>query len=395
MNERLIRRSAFDLSEQAAETTSGGEKQPKPPTNGGDADAKAASRTELLISAWRSRQIPPRDYLQGEVFCTTSRWLVYGDTGVGKTLFTMDLAGSMASGNAFLGWEGKRKARVMYLDGEMPDETFKERMILIGDLYGDGIALYGYNRDVLGPDEMPPLDTPRGQQWLMREIDKIKPDVIVFDSIMSLLSGIMAEEESWTKVKLLVRKLSSMHIGQIWLHHTGHDTSHGFGTKTREWEMDTVVSLTKAGEDEARIIIEFKKARLRTPKTVLQFRPRIIERGENGWVEVGDGTVATTATKGGRTEHANIKFALIQGYDQLSDAVEPSSGLAGERVFKVSVEVLREHLKSRGYLDTKPGGSALSTNARSSFHRVKTDLLRSGQFVEGDGMIWRSKRREQ
>jgi hypothetical protein len=30
-------------------------------------------------------------------------------------------------------------------------------------------------------------------------------------------------------------------IAQVWLHDTGHDTTKGFGTKTREWEMDTVI----------------------------------------------------------------------------------------------------------------------------------------------------------
>src|SRR5271155_3202121 len=41
-----------------------------------------------------------------------------------------------------------------------------------------------YNRDVLGNDDMPPLNTPEGATWLMREIEVVKPDLIIFDSIM-------------------------------------------------------------------------------------------------------------------------------------------------------------------------------------------------------------------
>jgi hypothetical protein len=37
----------------------------------------------------------------------------------------------------------------MYLDGEMPGETFKERMRLIADERGEDLTLYGYNRDDL------------------------------------------------------------------------------------------------------------------------------------------------------------------------------------------------------------------------------------------------------
>ncbi len=131
--------------------------------NGGK-DWKGRSREDLLLSAWLTRELPLRDYLLGNVFCTTSRWLIFGDTGVGKTLFAVSMAGAIAAAASFLGWEGKRRARVMYLDGEMPAETFKERMQLIAAEFGDDLAIFGYNRDVLDPDEMPPLNTPRARR---------------------------------------------------------------------------------------------------------------------------------------------------------------------------------------------------------------------------------------
>jgi hypothetical protein len=40
----------------------------------------------------------------------------------------MDMAAAIATGKNFLNWTGQRPARVMYLDGELPIETFKERM---------------------------------------------------------------------------------------------------------------------------------------------------------------------------------------------------------------------------------------------------------------------------
>jgi hypothetical protein len=114
---------------------SGNSDEPKPV-----ADPKR-SRAELLLAAWLRRKLPLRDYLLGTVFCTTSRWLIFGDTGIGKTLFALSMAGAMASGRSFLGWAGKRRARVMYLDGEMPAETFKERMKLVADECGVDLAL--------------------------------------------------------------------------------------------------------------------------------------------------------------------------------------------------------------------------------------------------------------
>jgi RecA-family ATPase len=190
-------------------------------------------RKNLLLAAWLTRRFPERDYLLGTVLCTTSRWLIFGDTGVGKTLLAADIGGAVASANPLLGWGGRRWAGVMYLDGELPRETFKERMHLIADRYGKDIFFYGYNRDDLGESQMPPLNTEGGEKWLMKEIEALKPDLIIFDSVMSLLIGSMAEEESWEPVKHLMRRISSRRSAQIWLHHTGHDTSKSFGTKTR------------------------------------------------------------------------------------------------------------------------------------------------------------------
>ena len=79
-------------------------------------------------------------------------------------------------------------------------------------------------------------------------------------------------------------QITSKRIGQIWLHHSGHDASRSFGTKTREWEMDTVVKLTA---DDQAIHMEFKKARLRTPENRDQFEPRSIVRDETGWRTIG------------------------------------------------------------------------------------------------------------
>ena len=147
-------------------------------------------RRALLVSAWRKRELPGRDYLLENVFCTTSRWLISGDTGIGKTLFANELGFAMGASANFLNWHGVARSlppRIMYLDGEMPAETMKERIEEAATIYGD-VSMYVYNRDDLGPDAMPPLNRPEGQKWLWHEIETVKPDVIVFDSLMCLLA---------------------------------------------------------------------------------------------------------------------------------------------------------------------------------------------------------------
>jgi hypothetical protein len=155
----------------------------------------------LILAAWIKRDIPARDYLLGGVLCTTSRWFVIGETGVGKTLFGAELGACCAKGVGFLNWKAGRPCRVMYIDGELPVETFKERMQLIASRHGPGLQFFGYNREYLGYAGMPPFNTTAGQVWLWREIDIIKPDLIIFDSIMCLLVGKMSDEEAWIPVK--------------------------------------------------------------------------------------------------------------------------------------------------------------------------------------------------
>ena len=49
-------------------------------------------RASLTVSAWLDKDIPERDFLLGGVMCTTSRWFIFGETGIGKTLIAMEMA---------------------------------------------------------------------------------------------------------------------------------------------------------------------------------------------------------------------------------------------------------------------------------------------------------------
>ncbi len=93
-------------------------------------------RKDLLLGTWINRDIPPREFLLGKVLSRTCRWLLFGPTGHGKTLFGMGMGGAMSAGLPFLNWDAGPRARVMYLDGELPAQTFKERMILLAQAYG-------------------------------------------------------------------------------------------------------------------------------------------------------------------------------------------------------------------------------------------------------------------
>lgn len=354
-----------------------------------DRSAPPPNRVDLLLSEWLRRDIPSRDFLLGQLLCTTSRLLIVGETGVGKTLFAFALSGAVAAGKDFLGWEGGRRARVMYLDGEMPAETVKERAAIVADRYGADLDLFIYSRDALALDDMPPLNTPKGRAWLWREIDSVKPDMIVFDSIMCLLGGKMSDEESWEPMKPIVRQISSRRIAQIWLHHTGHDTGKGFGTKTREWEMETVLIMTKVEDDDdnagASFHLEFTKARLRTPKNFEQFKPKTIRCDDAGF-SFEDGAAKSKAKSGGDAKTLTRSF--VDAYERLADSVKPSAGFDNKPVRKVPVDDIREEMRERGFLEVDDAGKVTS-RCRLNFHRAKKSLLDAKRFAEKAREIWR------
>ena len=68
-------------------------------------------RDALKIGAWLKKDIPARDWLMGSVMCAGSRWFIYGQTGVGKTLLGMPFGAAVAAGENFLRWVGQRKSR--------------------------------------------------------------------------------------------------------------------------------------------------------------------------------------------------------------------------------------------------------------------------------------------
>ena len=132
---------------------------------------------------------------------------------------------------------------------------------------------------------MPPLNSPAGQKWFDAFLALHGPfDFIIFDNIQALLTGDMMTEEQWSKVLPWVRALTRRSIGQLWFHHTGHDETKGYGSKAREWQMDTVAIMEKVeSEDDIAFTLKFTKARERTPDNRADFEPVTMSLRGDEW----------------------------------------------------------------------------------------------------------------
>jgi predicted ATP-dependent serine protease len=81
----------------------------------------------LALDAWLTRELPPADRIMGEWLTATSRILLNGPTGLGKTNLALAIAGHCAAGRDFLHWRVHRPARCLYIDGEMSRRLLKRR----------------------------------------------------------------------------------------------------------------------------------------------------------------------------------------------------------------------------------------------------------------------------
>jgi hypothetical protein len=271
------------------------------------ADTSHAKQCFLTLDQWRDRDLPTPDYLLGEVLSTTSRAIMSAPTGLGKSNVAIAIGMRMAAGASFLHWEGRRSAKVLYIDGEMSRRLLKQRLLAeearlsseVSDQVRDQFKPSGFH--ALSTEDIPnfhPLNTQQGQMTIERIIAEMGGcDFVIFDNVMSLISGSMVDEEAWAQTLPWVKSLTRRGIGQLWVHHTGHDENKGYGTKTREWQMDVVIHLSKVERSDTDVSfkLEFRKARERRPDNREYFQPVDIFLVDDRWT--GDASAGSQGAK--------------------------------------------------------------------------------------------------
>src|SRR6476661_5330484 len=113
------------------------------------------SRSRSGLSATYQSQT----FLLGELLSTTTRAVIVGPTGLGKTMFGLAVALAIAGGKDFLHWRAGRAGRVLYIDGEMSRREMKRRLRdavrRAGGVVGEGLVILS-KEDF---EDMPPLNT--------------------------------------------------------------------------------------------------------------------------------------------------------------------------------------------------------------------------------------------
>ena len=337
--------------------------------------AQKAAAPVLTLADWLARDLPDPDFILGSWLSTTSRVFLFSPTGLGKTMLLLAMAIAIANGTGFLHWTGPRPVRVLFIDGEMSRRLLRERL-------AEEVRRSGHQPDTLfvfsheDIEGFAPLNTKEGQaiiEAIIKQCGGI--DLIIFDNVMSLIAGDQKDEEGWRQTLPWIRALTRRGIGQIWLHHTGHDESHSYGTKTREWQMDTVIGLEtiERPDTDVSFQLNFRKARERTPTTRADFTDTRIALVDNRWTS----DAATTSIKA-KVSPLGKKF-----FDALVNAAIDSDAKKMVNCPTATIEHWRIECIKIGLLDKdKP------KSASALFSKHKRELIAADKVACNETMAW-------
>lgn len=334
------------------------------------------------LSWWLNRDLPGRDNLLGEFISTTSRIMLVAPTGIGKTTFCMALAGSLSTGLDFLHWKAVRPARVLYIDGEMPSRLIKRRladMVRRRDSQSDNLVVLS-REDY--PD-MPPLNTEKGQQFIDEFIAWAGGfDFIIFDNLQALLSGEMKEPEQWSKMLNWNRNLTRRKSGHIWVHHA-NDDGRGYGDKTREWGLESVLALEAVENPGADISfsLKFTKARERTPDNRGDFEDAMIRLADDQW------TSSRGAAQGQKSSHrGKPEDIALQALDEAlakTGTTPPNHPKIPPETYCVQIDLWQR------YFEQVHVGDATPESIARTFRKFASKLQADGKIGAAKPWVWR------
>jgi len=303
----------------------------------------------LTLTEFRSLVVPKRRVFLDPVLCSAMLMMVVAWRGVGKTMFNLGMALAMATGQPFLRWRaGDSPARVLYLDGELPHHYLLGALNVISNSFPtcepeDRFRIVAY--DCQPSDEMPNIGTPEGQTLVDEMIHAHRADVVIFDSLSTLSSGLIENEgDSNEGFQAWLRHLRKDGLAVELVHHEGKSGDQR-GTSRREDQMDVCIALKKPNDyvfgQGARFDVQFTKARGILGDDAQTFQAHLV-------------TDATNCTK----SHWDVSLPAV---DQL------------RKIY---------HLKEQGYPQTKIGEILGVSQSKISRQLKKANSL--GKLLKSD-----------
>lgn len=217
--------------------------KPKLKVRSKEVSALAGSLVDL--DAILDGDAPAIDWLARGIIPRYGLTAVVAQAKVGKSLFLLDMAASLACGAPFLGFSNPI-ARTLYVDFEMTPHDLAIRLQDMG--YADDQAsrmLVRQNLHYALTPPMPPLDTAEGGAMLLELAQELEVDLVIVDTLAAAVAGAendsdtfrAARRHTWTPLK-------AAGIAVIRADHLGKDQTRGArGSSMKRDDVDVAWEL--------------------------------------------------------------------------------------------------------------------------------------------------------
>jgi AAA domain len=244
----------------------------------------------INLADFAAEALPQRQYVLAPILPERGLAMLYAPRGVGKTQVAFNIGWAVACGQPFLRWYAQKPRRVLYIDGEMPQELLQERAKAMIEASArqppdpDFFRLLSMDRQELGVSLN--LALAEHQAQVEPHLDHV--DLLILDNISTLVnSGRENDAESWDEMQVWLLKLRRMGKTVLLIHHAGR-SGNARGTSKREDVLDTVIELKHPAdyevEDGARFEVHLTKARGIYGDNALPFEARLeVAEGRDRW----------------------------------------------------------------------------------------------------------------
>ena len=208
----------------------------------------AFSEALLTESQLYKLEIPPREPVIHGLIINESITVISGARGAGKSFLAMEIGNEVTWGGNVGPWRVDGALNVLYVDGEMQRELYRERLqgMNLGRnlirkpgtfyLYSDAHAYH------MGLRATSLLD----EEWrdvMLREIDDMNIGLLILDNLSALAPGIDENEKlDFDPISQWLKQVRHHGIAIIVIHHVGKSGDQR-GTSAREDNVDTSLVL--------------------------------------------------------------------------------------------------------------------------------------------------------
>ena len=167
-------------------------------------------------------KFPERKWLLHPWLPQGSLAMIYAPRGEGKTWFALAVAKAIARGQDLLGWRCRTRKRVLYVEGELPGRSVQWRLGKFRRSPDGMFHILCRDTYLLRRETMPDLGEAEGRLELNRIIDQCQPDVIIIDTISTMVrSGVENDAEVWAPIQQWLLDQRCQLRTVILMHHAG------------------------------------------------------------------------------------------------------------------------------------------------------------------------------